>query len=158
MSALFLINVMLTLAWGAVTGSFTFVNLALGFVLAGAAMWLIREQFGTSNYFRRGWLVTSLAVVFLKELVLSAVRVARLVLTPSMQIRPGFIAFPLTTDRPVEITMLANMITLTPGTLSVDVSDDKKTLYVHAIDVPDKDAMVADIAQGFERKIMEALR
>ena len=158
MSALFLINVMLALAWGAVTGSFTFVNLALGFALSSAAMWLIREQFGTSNYFRRGWLITSLAILFLKELVLSAVRVARLVLTPSMRIRPGFIAFPLTTNRPVEITLLANMITLTPGTLSVDVSDDGKTLYVHAIDVPDKDVLVTDIAQGFERKIMEALR
>ena len=158
MSALFLINVMLTLAWGAVTGSFTFVNLALGFALSTAAMWLIREQFGTSNYFKRSWLIVSLAVLFLKELVLSAVRVARLVLTPSMHIRPGFIAFPLTTDRPAEITLLANMITLTPGTLSVDVSDDRKTLYVHAIDVPDKDVLVTDIAQGFERKIMETLR
>ena len=158
MSALFLINVMLALAWGAVTGSFTFVNLSLGFALSGVAMWLIREQFGTSNYFKRGWLIASLAIVFLRELVLSALRVARVVLTPGMNIRPGIIAFPLTTKRPVEITLLANLITLTPGTLSVDVSDDRKTLYVHAIDVPDKDAMVTDIAQGFERKIMEALR
>lgn len=158
MSALFLINLMLTLAWGAVTGSFTFVNLALGFGLSSAAMWLIREQFGTSNYFRRSWLIASLAIMFLRELALSALRVARVVLSPGMNIRPGFIAFPLTTNRPVEITLLANLITLTPGTLSVDVSDDRKTLYVHAIDVPDKDALVADIAQGFERKIMEALR
>lgn len=158
MSELFLINLVLALAWGAVTGSFTIVNLALGFGLSSAAMWLIREQFGTSNYFRRSWLVAGLALMFLRELVMSALRVARLVLTPGMHIRPGFIAFPLTTNRNVEITLLANLITLTPGTLSVDVSDDKKTLYVHAIDVPDKDALVSDIAQGFERKIMEALR
>ncbi|MEP3300463.1 MAG: Na+/H+ antiporter subunit E, partial [Roseibium sp.] len=57
-----------------------------------------------------------------------------------------------------EITMLANLITLTPGTLSVDVSEDRKTLYVHCIDVPDPQATIDDIKNGFERKILEVFR
>ena len=61
-----------------------------------------------------------------------------------------------TTD--AQITLLANMITLTPGTLSVDVSADRKTLYVHAIDIESKEALIGDIAAGFERKILEVLR
>jgi multicomponent Na+:H+ antiporter subunit E len=75
-----------------------------------------------------------------------------------MQLKPGIFAFPLTVNRDFEITLLANMITLTPGTLSVDVSDDRGTLYVHALDCSDPEATKRDIANGFERKILEAFR
>ena len=68
----------------------------------------------------------------------------------------GFIAFPLTVESDFEIALLANLITLTPGTLSVDVSEDRKVLYIHCIDVPDPEGTIADIRNGFERKIMEA--
>jgi multicomponent Na+:H+ antiporter subunit E len=102
----------------------------------------------------------SLAALFVYELFVSAFRVALLVLRPDMRshLKPGIIAFPLTITRDAEITLLANMITLTPGTLSVDVSDDRKVLYVHAISVSDRDALVRDIAGGFEKKIIEAFR
>jgi len=84
--------------------------------------------------------------------------VAVLVLSPTRRYQPGFIAFKLTTDRNAEIALLANLITLTPGTLSVDVSDDKSTLFIHCMDVPDTEALKREIAEGFERKIMEAMR
>jgi multicomponent Na+:H+ antiporter subunit E len=99
-----------------------------------------------------------LFLLFIYELVLSAWRVAVIVLSPRMDLKPGIIAYPLKVDRDFEITMLANLITLTPGTLSVDVSDDRRILYVHAIDASDPDATKRDIAEGFERKIMEAFR
>ena len=67
--------------------------------------------------------------------------------------QPGIFAYRLKVDRNFEITLLANLITLTPGTLSVDVSDDRKTLFVHAIDCSDPDRTRRDIADGFERKI-----
>ena len=66
------------------------------------------------------------------------------------------IAYPLTVKSDWEISLLANLITLTPGTLSVDVSEDRSTLYVHAIDCSDVEAARRDIAEGFEKKIMEA--
>jgi multicomponent Na+:H+ antiporter subunit E len=158
MTSLFLINILLALAWGAVTGSFAEVNLLFGFILGTIALYIIREQVGTVRYLRRVWQVVSLALLFVYELVLSAVRVATIVLRPKIDLQPGIIAYPLTVDRDFEITMLANLITLTPGTLSVDVSDDRKTLYVHCIDVPDKQATIDDIKNGFERKILEAFR
>jgi multicomponent Na+:H+ antiporter subunit E len=102
--------------------------------------------------------VISLFLLFIYELVLSAWRVAVIVLSPRMDLKPGIIAYPLKVDRDFEITILANLITLTPGTLSVDVSDDRRILYVHAIDASDPDATKRDIAEGFERKIMEAFR
>jgi multicomponent Na+:H+ antiporter subunit E len=84
--------------------------------------------------------------------------VAVIVLSPRMDLKPGIIAYPLKVDRDFEITILANLITLTPGTLSVDVSDDRRILYVHAMDASDPEATKRDIAEGFERKIMEAFR
>ena len=158
MNKIFLINVLLAFTWCAVQGTFTFVNLLFGFVISSAALWLIREQFGTSKYFKRTSLIVGLIFLFLKELFLSVLRVAWLVLKPGQSYRPSFISFPLTVREPHEITLLANLITLTPGTLSVDVSDDNKTLYIHCIDVDDVEELRKDIADGFERKILEALQ
>lgn len=158
MTGLFLINILLAVMWAAVTGSFTLVNLVFGFVLGSLALYIIREQVGTKAYLNKSFKLLSLAALFLYELVLSAVRVARVVLSPRLDLKPGIFAYPLTVDRDFEITLLANLITLTPGTLSVDVSDDRKVLFVHCIDVPDVEAAIADIRNGFERKILEAFR
>ncbi|WP_193175948.1 Na+/H+ antiporter subunit E [Oricola nitratireducens] len=155
---LYLVNVLMALAWAAVTGSFSLVNLVFGFALGALALSLIREQVGSMGYFSRGRRVLALMALFVYELVLSAIRVAILVLTPDMKLKPGIFAFPLRVDRDFEITLLANLITLTPGTLSVDVSDDRRFLYVHALDCSDPDQTREDIADGFERKIMEAFR
>ena len=155
---LFLVNVLFAIAWSFVTGSFAMINLVFGFVLGAAALYLIREQVGSVGYFSRFRRVVSLALLFLYELILSAWKVAKLVLSPKMDINPGIFAYPLVVDRDFEITLLANLITLTPGTLSVDVSEDRSILYVHAIDCSDPDSTRADIAEGFERKIMEAFR
>lgn len=155
---LFLANILLALAWGAVSGSFSELNLMFGFLLGMIVLFLIREQVGTLSYLGRARRVISLMLLFLSELVLSAWKVAKIVIQPSIDIKPGFFAYELKTDRDFEITLLANLITLTPGTLSVDVSEDKKILYVHAIDIDDIEAMREDIETGFEAKIMEAFR
>ena len=155
---LYLINILLALAWAIITGSFGLANLVFGFVLGMGALYLIREQVGSLGYFQRAGRVLSLAWLFLYELVLSAWKVAVLVMSPKMDLKPGIFAYPLKVDRDFEITLLANLITLTPGTLSVDVSDDRSVLYVHAIDCSDPDSTRQDIAKGFERKIMEAFR
>lgn len=102
------------------------------------------------------WL--SLIALFLKELLLSGLRVAWLVLQPKLRLRPGIIAYPLALTTDLQITLFANMITLTPGTLSVDVSADRKTLFIHAIDIDDKEKLIGSIAAGFETKVLEVLR
>lgn len=155
---LYLINILLALTWGLMSGSFSLVNLVFGFFLGMGALYLIREQVGSLGYFQRAGRVLSLAWLFLYELVLSAWKVAVMVVSPDMKLKPGIFAYPLMVDRDSEITLLANLITLTPGTLSVDVSEDRSVLYVHALDCSDPDSTRAAIAEGFERKIMEAFR
>jgi len=153
-----LFNLILALIWVIISGSFTLLNLVFGFVLGAAALYLIREQVGTVGYVGRAGRILTLFLLFVYELLMSAWRVAVLVLTPKPDLKPGIFAYPLKVERDFEITLLANMITLTPGTLSVDVSEDRSTLYVHAIDCSDPEATKADIAGGFERKILEAFR
>ncbi|MEO1701433.1 MAG: Na+/H+ antiporter subunit E [Pseudomonadota bacterium] len=156
---LLLANVLLALAWAGVSGSFGLANLLFGFFLGALALSLIREQVGSVGYFSRLRRVASLALLFVYELVLSASRVAWLVINPApMNLKPGIIAYPLKVDRDFEITLLANLITLTPGTLSVDVSSDRTKLFIHALDCSDPDTIKEDIANGFERKILEAFR
>jgi len=102
------------------------------------------------------WL--SLLMLFIRELVLSALRVAWLVLQPVPKLRSAIIAYPLTLTTDAQITLLANMITLTPGTLSIDISDDRRTLYIHCLDLETREKLIGDIAAGFETKVLEATR
>lgn len=157
MNLLFL-NVALAVAWAAITASFTGINLIVGFALGAFAIWLVKDLWEGPKYFRRVWLILSLAFLFTKELWKSSINVAIEVLKPRPTFEPGIIAVPLTVDRDYEITLLANLITLTPGTLSVDISTDRTTLYVHAIHIGDSEEFIRDIKEGFERQILETLR
>ena len=102
------------------------------------------------------WL--TLILLFVRELILSALKVAWLVVQPAPKLRPAIIAYPLTLTTDIQITLFANMITLTPGTLSVDVSDDRRTLYIHTIDLESRDQLIGQLAAGFETSVLEALR
>jgi multicomponent Na+:H+ antiporter subunit E len=154
----FVLSLVSAVIWAAITGSASIQNLLLGFGLATLALWIVRQEIGSRDRVQRLGRMLSLLLLFFKELALSAWKVAVLVLRPRIEVKPGIFAFPLTVDRDFEITLLANLITLTPGTLSVDVSDDRRTLFVHALDCSDVEATKRDIAEGFERKIMEAFR
>lgn len=155
---LYLVNLLLAIIWAAVSGSFTLANLVLGFLLGTAALYLIREQVGSTGYFTRAGKLTSLAFLFFFELMMSGWRVLVLVLRFDMKLKPGIFAYPLKVDRDFEITLLANLISLTPGTLSVDVSADRRHLYIHALDASNPEQTRREIAEGFERRIMEAFR
>lgn len=155
---IYVLSLMLAIIWAAITGSATIHNLVFGFALSAAALWIVRDEMSAAGYLLRLGRILSLLLLFFKELALSAFKVAVLVTRRNMDLKPGIFAFPLTVDRDFEITLLANLITLTPGTMSVDVSKDRKFLYVHAIDCSDVEATKREIADGFERKIMEAFR
>lgn len=151
------IVVVLALVWAAITGTFTGLNLLLGAAIGAVAVLLLRSAFAPPLVLRKTRQVISLVLLFLYELGASAVRVAIVVLTPDLKaaLRPAIIAFPLTVKSDAEITLLANMITLTPGTLSIDVSEDRSVLYVHVLALDTREALIADIAGGFEAKVRE---
>lgn len=154
---LILLVFVITLIWAAVTGTFSLLNLLLGVAVASLATLLIRERIKSPHVLRRLWLSLDLAAMFIYELALSACRVAFLVLTPDLKRRlaPAIIAYPLTVKSDAEITLLANLVTLTPGTLSVDVSEDRSILFIHALEMHDREETIASIRNGFEAKIIE---
>jgi multicomponent Na+:H+ antiporter subunit E len=102
--------------------------------------------------------VLNLALFFIWELILANLRVAYDVVTPRHHMRPGVIGVPLAAHTDLEITVLSSMISLTPGTLSLDVSADRKILYIHAMYIDDVDAVRRKIKDGFERRVLEVLR
>lgn len=149
----------LTAGWVAVSGSVSPHNIVFGLALSALALFIVREQMaGMAAYRIRPLALLLLGLLFLRELALSAWHVTITVLRPRMALKPGIFAFPLSLHSDIEITLLANLITLTPGTLSVDVSADRRLLYVHALDCADPDALRRSIAEGFERRIREAFR
>lgn len=99
------------------------------------------------------------AMIFTKAVMVSNYQVAKIVLSPSMRIRPGFVAIPMDAATDFEITSLANSITLTPGTVSVHISRDHRTLVVHALNVDeDPETLRRDIKQTLEANILKWTR
>ena len=155
---LFLLNALFAFGWAAMIGSFTLPSLVIGFVLGFAALYLTRGLYSPTRYFDRSRRIVLLVLYFLYELVVSSIRVAHDVLTPKMHTRPGIIAVPIDAESDAEIMLLANLISLTPGTLSLDVSPDRKILYVHAMFIDDLDTAKQEIKTGMERRLLEAIR
>jgi len=99
------------------------------------------------------WL--ALALLFLRELVMSVKEVVLTVLRPARASRSGIVGIPLEVSSESGIALLANMITLTPGTTSLHVSEDRKVLFVHVMNLGDD--TVAQIKHGFEQRVRAVL-
>lgn len=150
-----LLNLLLAIAWVALTGEYEAGNFAMGFILAFLVLRLTQHSDTAVRYVKRVRLLIFFIGFFLKELVVSSWRVVVMVLSPTMKMRPAVVAIPLDITSESAITMLGNLITLTPGTLTLDVSTDHSTMYVHAMDVEDVAAFREGIKNGFERRILE---
>ena len=154
----FLLNIMLMLVWVALTGDFTFLNFAFGFVIGFITLGLANRDTTAKKYFRMIPSAAGFVLFFLYELIKANIQVAYEVMTPTMHMKPGIVSVPLDVKTDLEITVLANLISLTPGTLSLDVSESREVLYVHAMYVLDRDEFIFSIKNGFERKVLELLR
>jgi multicomponent Na+:H+ antiporter subunit E len=105
----------------------------------------------------RPWRVLAFAAFYLWEVVASSMAVAWRVVTPRRRMRSGIIGVPVESRTPFEVTWLANLISLTPGTLTVDADPDQNILYVHGLHVPDPDAFRAEIRR-LEQRLLKVLR
>ncbi len=150
-------NVLLAVAWMLITGTFTVGNFVVGAVIGAAILIATQSVPGMSKMSRRMWRAFSLAGFTLVELIKANLRVARDLMRPQRQLKPGFIDLPLDLESDAQISLLATLITLTPGTTAIDVSEDRKVLYIHSISITDSDIEVArrEIKEGFERRIRE---
>jgi multicomponent Na+:H+ antiporter subunit E len=153
------INIILALLWAGMLGGLSLANLASGFVLGYLVLYYTsRGSPGHQSYFGKVPKLLGFLVYYLWELLKSNAMIAYDVLTPSHHMTPGVIGIPLDARTDLEITVLANLITMTPGTLSLDISADRKTLFVHAMYIRNPDDLRADIKNNLERRVLELLR
>ena len=106
---------------------------------------------------RRPALLLRFASVFLYDVVIANLSVARLILAGPRRLRPAFVVVPLDLSDELAISLLANTICLTPGTVSACLSEDRRQLLVHALDCDDPQALVATIKTRFEAPLKEIL-
>ena len=152
-------NLLLALAWTALRGEFSLTNLVTGHVL-GYLILLSLVMGGVlpaSRYIGRVNRAVALAAFFLWELVLANFRLALDVATPRYQMTPGILAVPLDATKDSEILLLTMLINLTPGSVALDVSEDRKVMYVHVMYIDSPDAARAEIKHGFERRVRQLL-
>lgn len=129
-----------------------------GYLTGLIIMFVFRRFFPTRFYLKPVFKFIHLLLVFIKEVILSNIAVLKIVLNPKLSMKPGIFALPIDVTKDWEIFILSSMITLTPGTLVMKVSNDHKILYVHAMNISDVEESINDIKNSFERLIKEVSR
>jgi multicomponent Na+:H+ antiporter subunit E len=152
-------NVLLALAWAALQGEFSLSTLVTGHGL-GYLILVALVRGGVlhdSPYVGRLHRVAGLAAFFVWELVKANLRLALDVVTPRFHMTPGIVAVPLDATEDGQILLLSMLINTTPGSVALDVSPDRRTLYVHVMYMESPEAARAEIKQGFERRVLGVL-
>src|SRR5690606_36956447 len=144
--------------WVALTGSFVFTNFFFVFAAGYLILWLLFQGTQVGSYYNRIPKIVNFIFFFMYELLIANLEIAWDLITPGYFMKPGIIKFELSAKTNIEITMLANLLSLTPGTLIIDVSDDKKVLYIHVMYLKDYDKTTRRIRHGYERRLLEILR
>lgn len=152
------VNLVLALIWMFAGGDVSLTAFTVGFVLGYAVLALLQPLLGHTTYFSKLPRLIGLAAFVLYELVLSSLRIAWDVVTPRAFRTPGIVAVPLDAETDLEIAVVANLVTLTPGTLSLEVIESPRTLYVHSMFAHDPAEVRATIKKRFEAPVLELLR
>lgn len=153
-----LMNILIAVMWTFMQSSYTIGSFIFGYIIGLFALFILRRFLVSEFYLRRVWAFVKLIMLFIVELIKANIDVVKVVLRPKLNHKPGIIAVQTNLETNLEITLLAALISLTPGTVAMDFSDDSKTIYIHALDAPDKDEFIDDIHNSFERAIMEVTK
>lgn len=153
----FAVNLLLAGLWMGVMKMPDFSGAIIGFCIGYFVLAVVSKLYSDSGYHRRLWMIATLVLVFMRELIVSSFIVLWDVITPGQGSSPGFIAMPLDAKSDAEIFFTANLISLTPGTLSIAISDDRKCLFIHAMFLEDRAQTMANL-KAFEASILGAFR
>ncbi|MEI5984393.1 Na+/H+ antiporter subunit E [Sphingobacterium sp. PU5-4] len=154
----FLMNLLLSFIWVALTGSMLYSNFIFGYLLGFGVLWIMNRNESDVRYFYRVPKIISFFFFFLYELIKANVQVAYDVITPKYFFKPGIVRYPVNANTDFEINLLSTFISLTPGTLIIDISDDKKAIYIHVMYLKDEEQFIRTLKTGVERKLLDLLR
>lgn len=150
-----LLSVILFIVWPLLNQSWSLGQLALGALLALVIPWFTEALRTDKGALRHPLKIVRLGGVVLWDIVTSNIEVARRILGPEAAIRPGFVWLPLSISDPHGIVALAGIITMTPGTLSSELTEDQHHLLIHVLNVDDEAALIAGIKARYEAPLQE---
>jgi len=150
-----LANVILAFIWMFLQNTYEMPTFIAGYFLGMLMLFLFGRKTGQRFYMIRVWRILKLAGVFIREMIIACFQVLVLVIGGVKTINPGIIEYQTELQSPMQITLLANMITLTPGTLTLEVSEDNKCLFIHVLKIDNADTIRDNIKRNFENYIRE---
>lgn len=154
----FLMNLLLSFIWVALTGSMYYSNFLFGYLLGFFILWIMNRNEEDQRYFYRVPNIISFLFYFLYEMITANLQVAYDVITPRYFFQPGIVKYPMKARTDLEINLLSTIISMTPGTLILDVSEDKTILYIHVMYLKDREQFISQMENGIEKKLLALLR
>lgn len=150
-----LINIVLAFTWVLIVSDLSLGSLLFGYLVGIFPIFMIRHFLPGRFYLIRLYYIIKLILVFAVELIKANYELTKIVVSPKVDIHPGFFAYPCELEEEWEIALISALISLTPGTLIVAISDDHSTIYIHGINALDVDKEIATIKNSFEKLIVE---
>lgn len=129
-----------------------------GYLIGIVVLYLMHRFFGQPFYLKKVWAICKLLILFLKELTLSSFVVLKQICSPKLNITPGIFMYETKLEGNLETTVLAILLTLTPGSVVMEIGEDGQSLYIHAMDIEQSKADVIRSMSSFEKAIMEVTR
>lgn len=155
MIQMFLLNILLAVLWMFMWGTFDFYTLLAGMIVGYLLLGLLARIAGRDGYGTKLLKLLSFSLYFIRILIKANLVVARELITPGLDMTPRFVRYSVEGMTDFQITTLANTISLTPGTLSVDVSDDGHWLYVHCMYARSREQAIRDLDELRDRLVEE---
>ena len=152
------VNLFISFMWMFLSEDYSLPSFLFGYIIGAVLIYLLNRFFPSRFYLYPIYRIIILILIFIRELILSNISIVKLVYGRKLDFEPGIFEMPVEVTRDWEITLLANLITLTPGTLTVAISDDRKRFFIHAMDIDDKEESIHEIKNTFEKAIMEVTR
>lgn len=150
-----LLNIFLALVWTFLQGELRGGNFVVGLVLGYLIIAIAERALGESSYVKRVWRLVRFVAFVLWDIFTASLSLAWLIVQPAPNLRPGVVKVPLDAKGDVTIATIANLITLSPGTLTLDIAGDGSALYVHAMVLEDAVSFRQSVKDGYERRVIE---
>ncbi|MDF2838063.1 MAG: monovalent cation/H+ antiporter subunit [Paenibacillus sp.] len=153
-----LLNLLIAAIWTMLNDTWNTLTFAIGFVLGAFILFGMRRFFSAPFYGRKIWFVLKLAWLFVIDLLVSSVVAIGQIIRPRLNIQPGIFRMETRMKTEWEISLLANLMTLTPGSVILEISSNDGLMYVHAMDVPRMKEGIIRTKDKFEDVIIEVMR
>lgn len=153
-----LINLFIAFLWVMLQESWTVLTFLSGYLIGILILFLLDRFLPTKFYVRTLLAVINLILIFMLELAISAIIVLKEILKPKVTITPGIFTLETDLESDLEIILLSLLITLTPGSVVMEITPDKKLLYVHGLDMPSSIDAVTKSQIRFEKAIKKVTR